>query len=197
MAIYPTQKTVAQIGVESTFGTSVAQTIALTHVDDITVSPGEGSTRIASMGDLAPATAHIFEKGSGSASLSKMATYGELGLWFQNLYGAATDAGAGPYTHTWEPDTTAGAPTRKFYTLMARNDAYAMACVSALITSLTLSFTPGEPVSVSADFVFTLTQRGRQGQPLSTARHWLAKSRSLRTRPSSTGLAQNPAALTS
>jgi hypothetical protein len=141
-----------QIGAESTWGTTVDQTAIVANVDECQLDTETTIARWGRLGDLAESVQRALTMTSGSASLSEKASYGQIGLWLQSLFGAATDAGAGPYTHTWEPDTTA-AITPIFYTLLKSDGTNAASLAGAIVTELTLTFDPGEPVSAAVSFV--------------------------------------------
>lgn len=151
MAI-PTALAVGQIGKESTWGTAVAQTAILANLESLEIQSDTEISKWGRLGDLAANTNNALTMASGTASLTEKASYGQIGLWLQSLFGAATDAGAGPYTHTWEPDST-GSITRIFYTLLKSDATNAASLVGALVDELTLNFSPGEPVTADVSFV--------------------------------------------
>ncbi len=140
----------AQIGAESTWGTAVAQTASLS-VNDITLTPEVQHELLPAGGNLASATDAAIVKVGGSASLEERANYGTVGLWLQGAFGAATDAGGGPYTHTWQFAGTTS-PTRKFYTLAAGDATDSYSLNGALVTELKLTFTPGQMPTAAVSF---------------------------------------------
>jgi len=141
-----------QIGTESSFGTGVAQTAILPNVTDISITPEVEVVRYRQLSSLSHGVSASIDKVSASAELSGRATYGVAGLWLQSLFGAASDAGASPYTHTWEIDPTS-APTRKFYTLLSTDGTDAVSVYSAVAHTYTLTADLGGQVTESVSFV--------------------------------------------
>lgn len=152
MAGRPKQLLKAQIGAESTWGTTVDQTAILNHITDMSLEPSVTTSLIPRLGNLANAVSAAVTKTGGEASITETANYGQLGLWLEGALGAATDGGAGPYTHTWQP-TGAAAITRIFYTLAMGDSSDVYSLAGALVKEIKLTFTPGEPVKCDVSFV--------------------------------------------
>lgn len=149
-----------QVGNESTWGTAVAQTAIVPNLTEFNVKPNITiNRRRAGLGNLAMGGAATVTRADGSATMEGYPSYGVLGLWLENLFGAATDAGAGPYTHTHDPDTSA-AITRKFYTLMKSDSTDAASLTGGLITEYTLSLSAGEEPTESITWVGKMVADG-------------------------------------
>lgn len=142
------------VAVESTWGTQPASAsnlipnlTAFNPKPNVTINRRRSGLGSTSMGGSSTVT-----MAEGTATMEGYPSYGVLGLWLENLFGAATDAGAGPYTHTHDPDLTA-AITRKFYTLAKSDGTDGTALGGGLITEYTLSLAAGEEPTESITWI--------------------------------------------
>lgn len=142
-----------QIGKESTRGTRVA---TVRELIDSTTLDLQGEPVISEkrgMGSRAVLTRDITGQ-SGMATLEQDATYNNLPVIFNSLFGTATPSGVGPYTRTYAaPDGSD--PTRSFFTLLKGDASDVNSLAGAVCSSAKITAGVGEYVTISSEWVGT------------------------------------------
>ena len=159
MALRATRLTKTQVGVEAVWGTAIAQTAVLPNLEEFTVQPEVTISRYPNIGDLAEGTSHDITNVFASASMTGRANYGLLAFWLENLFGDAVTAGADPYTHTHEVDSTT-APTRTGITICKSDGTDAITLAGGLISEYKLVVTPGEMVMENITWIGKIAEDG-------------------------------------
>jgi len=153
-----TDALVVQIGKEVSWGTGVTPTIKLAGVSDANISPTVETRVIATTrGGYGPGSAAAITNVESAASCTQEALYEDIIYWLENMFGAATPSGAGPYTRTYTaPAGTA--PTPVAWTFVygdASMGAYRVP--GSLVTAFTLKGKVGDPVEMSVELAGTST----------------------------------------
>ena len=159
MTLRPTRLTKTQVGVEAVWGTAIAQTAVLPNLESLEIQPEVEISRQPKLGDLAEGTTHDIVEVGVSASMTERVTYGLLAFWLENIFGDATTAGADPYTHTHEVDTTAQ-PTRAGYTICKSDGTDEISLVGGLIAEYKITATPGEDVKGDISWIGARAEDG-------------------------------------
>ena len=159
MTLRPTRLTKTQVGVEAVWGTAIAQTAVLPNLESFEIQPEVEISRQPKLGDLAEGTTHDIVEVGVSASMTERVTYGLLPFWLENIFGAAATAGADPYTHTHEVDSTTQ-PTREGYTICKSDGTDEISLVGGLITEYKITATPGEDVKGDLSWIVARAEDG-------------------------------------
>lgn len=141
-----------EIGVESTWGTTVAPTALVPGIQEFSIQPEVTVQEFPSLQGLAPNYDIAVTNTMATATATSLVDYNTLHYWFNSLMKTVAAAGAGPYTWTYAPDLTSQ-PTRSFYTLVYGDSASAYNISGALVNSLTISGSSGEALSMDIEFV--------------------------------------------
>lgn len=149
------QLEVSQVGVETAWGTPVAQTIQLLGIDDSwTISDFTEILGNKEAGSLSPnKSGGAVVASMGKASMKQRVSFDQIGLWLDSLLGAATPSGAGPYTRTYNAPRTSQ-PTRSFFTLhKSRDGSNGNSLMGAVVSKITVTIEPKKYCEVSVEFL--------------------------------------------
>jgi hypothetical protein len=143
-----------QFGWESAWGTEVATTVKLLGVTDITLKPDNEVKLFPDLrGSMAPAYKNALVKKAASGSIKGVAYHEMINYILENMLGAASPSGSGPYVRAYTAPLTT-VPTRKPWTAVLGTSSSAIYNAAGLLfTKLTLTQEPWAEAQFSADFV--------------------------------------------
>jgi hypothetical protein len=142
-----------QLGVESTWGTAVAQTTiidnVLAHPKLIPVNETEFYYFIGTVG--APkykSLKHAF----GRLTIEKLATHQDIIYWLNNLFGTVVPTGSDPYTRTYDAPQN-GAATRTPFTILYGDGTDDYSLTGALLSKFTFTLEQKQPAKIKLEFI--------------------------------------------
>lgn len=142
--------TQAQIGKETTWGTTVTPTAKLMGIESFDITPiVDTEVKKDIRGSQAPGYNAVVLKAEAQAEFSGQALYEDLPYWLESLMGVVTPTGAGPYVRTGNaPVSNTGVASPRMMTVIMgdANDAYKLG--GGIVSDLTLSFEANKPAMV-------------------------------------------------
>lgn len=143
-----------QFGWESTWASEVATTVKLLGVTDITLKPDNEVKLFPDLrGSMAPAYKNALVKKAAAGSIKGVAYHEMINYILENMLGAASPSGTGPYVRAYTAPLTT-VPTRKPWTALLGTSGGAIYNAAGLLfTKLTLTQEPWSEAQFSADFV--------------------------------------------
>lgn len=144
----------AQIGKETTWGTSVTATAIVAEVTDLGLQIDQEIDRDERLGTLAPTTEAAEVSRAASFSLTQKASYEQLPYWLDSVFGIASPTGtAAPYTYSYSGPTTASPSSPRIFTIEYGDPSNIYDIAGALVESITVNIEQYKPWTVELNFI--------------------------------------------
>lgn len=144
----------AQIGKESTWGTSVAATAKVQEVTSLDMPLNQEIDTDERLGNLAPTTEAPEISRSVSGTIAQKLTYEQFPYWLDALFGVATPSGtAAPYTYAYGAPTTATPSSPRLFTIEYGDPDNVYDYVGMLLESITVTIDQYNPWTAALSFI--------------------------------------------